>query len=134
MALLLGGIYPAFQALVRQGGQTVAEWRRYSAKTPWVLKVSERQRSLFYARPDGGALQVTVLLGNRAVEAALAGGVSKRLHPAIRAAKAYPEGRPVTLWIKRPEDLAKVEQLIAVKRQAAARAVARRPGRASRVT
>lgn len=115
MAAVLGEAYPAFQAMVSHGGKAVAEWRQYSKKTPWVLKVSVGKRSLFYARPDAGALKVTVLLGGKAVDAALAGAVSKRLHAPIREAKAYPEGRPVSVWIKRPSDLRKVEQLLAVK-------------------
>jgi hypothetical protein len=112
---VLGEGYPAFQALVASAGPGAAEWRRYTKHSPWVLKVSERKRSLFYARPDAGHLNVTVLLGERAVEAALAGRVSKRLHESIRSAKRYPEGRPVTVIVRRPSDLKKVEELIAVK-------------------
>lgn len=121
MAAVLGDAYPAFQALVSRAGAGAAEWRRYTKNSPWVLKVSQGKRSLFYARPDSGHLSVTVLLGGRAVEAALAGQVSKRLHASIRKAKVYPEGRPVRVVVKRPSDLAKVEELIAVKLEATAR-------------
>ena len=93
MAAVLGDAYPAFQALVNRDGKATAEWRRYTKRSPWVLKVSEGKRTLFYARPESGSLTVTVLLGGRAVDAALAGQVSKRLHASIRKAKAYPEGR-----------------------------------------
>jgi hypothetical protein len=91
-----------------------AEWRQ-TKNSPWLLKVSQAKRSLFYARPESGFVRMTVLLGQRAVDAALAGQVSKRLHESIRNAKAYPEGRPVTVVIKRASDLAKVEELLAVK-------------------
>ena len=118
MAAVLGDAYPAFQALVSGAGPGAAEWRRYTKSSPWVLKVSQGKRSLFYARPDSGHLRVTVLLGGRAVDAALAGRVSNRLHAAIRQAKVYPEGRPVSLLVRRPADVAKVEELIAVKLEA----------------
>jgi hypothetical protein len=121
MAAVLGDAYPAFQALLNRDGRGTAEWRRYTKQSPWVLKVSEGKRTLFYARPDGGSLKVTVLLGARAVEAALAGQVSKRLHASIRQAKVYPEGRPVAVTVKRASDLAKVEELVAVKLEATAR-------------
>jgi hypothetical protein len=121
MAAVLGDAYPPFQALVSRGGAAVAEWRRSSKQSPWLLKVSQGKRTLFYARPDSGALKVTVLLGGRAVEAALTGQVSKRLHASIREARVFPEGRPVSVWIKRPEDVAKVEELITVKLEATAR-------------
>jgi hypothetical protein len=121
MVAVLGDAYPAFQALVNRDGKGTAEWRRYTKRSPWVLKVSEGKRTLFYAQPESGSVRVTVLLGGRAVDAALAGQVSKRLHASIRKAKAYPEGRPVSVEIRRASDLAKVEELVAVKLQATAR-------------
>ena len=127
MKAVLGEAYAAFQDLVSRAGPGAAEWRRYTRNSPWVLKVSQGKRSLFYAQPESGDLRVTVLLGGRAVEAALAGQVSKRLHESIRKAKVYPEGRPVMVRVRRPSDLAKVEELIAVKLAATAR-----PGRRKR--
>jgi hypothetical protein len=121
MKTVLGDAYAAFQALVSRAGDGAAEWRRYTKNSPWVLKVSQGKRGLFYARPDSDRLKVTVLLGGRAVEAALAGRVSKRLHESIRNAKVYPEGRPVSVVVKRPSDIARVEELIAVKLEATAR-------------
>jgi uncharacterized protein DUF3788 len=120
MAAALGDARPAFRALVRRDG-AIGEWRRYSKQSPWVLRVSMGKRTLFYARPDSGTVKVTVLLGGRAVEAALAGRVSKRLHASIRNARAFPEGRPVSVRIKTAKDVAKVEELIAVKLEATAR-------------
>jgi hypothetical protein len=58
---------------------------------------------------------VTVVLGARATEAALAGQASKRLHASIRAAKAYVEGRPVSVVVRRMADVADVEELLAAK-------------------
>ena len=116
MAAVLGDAHSAFQALLSHGGSaTVSEWRRSSKSSPWLLKVSQGKRTLFYARPDSGRLKVTVLLGQRAVEAALGGQVSKQLHPSIREAKVFPEGRPISVWISRPSDVGKVEELLSVK-------------------
>ena len=121
MAAVLGDAYAAFQRLVRGNGEAVAEWRRYSKNSPWLLKVSKGKRTLFYARPDGEVLKITVLLGGRAVEAALAGKVSKKLQASIREAKVFPEGRPVSVWIKKATDIAKVEELISLKLEATGR-------------
>ena len=118
---LLGDAHEAFQALIAPYDGAVGEWKQYSKQSPWVLKVRRGERTLFYARPETGAVNVTVILGERAVEAALAGQVSKRLHGSIRAARAYPEGRPVRVVVKRVSDLAKVEALVAVKLKPAAR-------------
>ena len=126
IAALLGKGYPAFQAVAAYGGKAVAEWKRYTAKSPWVLKVSMGKRSLFYARLDEGALLVTVLLAERATEAALAGGVRASLHEAIRSATVYPEGRPVVTRVRKPGDWRGVEELIALKVETAKPAARKR--------
>ncbi len=91
------------------------EWKRYSKKAPWALKVSRDGRTLFYVKPSSGSFEVTVVLGPRATKAALAGQVSKSFHASIRAARPYAEGRPVRLVVWSEADLVFVEQLVAVK-------------------
>ena len=112
---LLGRSHNAFVALTQRGAAVTREWRRYSKKSPWVLKVNQGDRTLFYAAPKAGAFEATVVLGERATEAALAGRVSKRLHPAIQAATPYAEGRPVRVVVREEADVVGVEQLLAVK-------------------
>lgn len=115
LTTLLGDSYAAFLALTQRGPAVSRDWKRYSKQSPWVLKVSQRDRTLFYATPMAEAFEVTVVLGERATEAALAGRVSRELHPSIRAARKYVEGRPVRVVIRDQADLAGVEQLVAVK-------------------
>jgi len=112
---LLGESYAAFEALTQRGSAVTCEWKRYSKTSPWVLKVSEGNRTLFYVTPKVRSFEATVVLGERATEAALNGRVSKRLHASIRAAKPYVEGRPVRVVVTDQADLASVEQLVAVK-------------------
>ena len=112
---LLGESYAAFKELTQRGSAITREWKRYSKKSPWVLKVSQGDRTLFYATPKVGSFEATVVLGQRATEAALNGRVSKKLHSSIRAARTYVEGRPVRVVVTGQADLASVEQLVAVK-------------------
>ena len=112
---LLGESYAAFKQLTQRGSALTREWKRYSTKSPWVLKVSQGDRTLFYATPKVGSFEATVVLGERATAAALKGRVSKKLHSSIRAAKTYVEGRPVRVVVTDQADLASVEQLVAVK-------------------
>lgn len=58
---------------------------------------------------------MTVLLGQRATDAALAGRVAERLYPSIRSARPYAEGRPVRFIVKAKADLVFVKELVAVK-------------------
>lgn len=115
LATLLAGSHAAFLALTQRGSAFRCEWKRYSKKSPWVLKVSHGDRTLLYASPMAGAFEVTVVIGERAAQAALSGRVSKALHASIRAAKPYVEGRPVRVMVREQADLAGVEQLVAVK-------------------
>jgi hypothetical protein len=115
LARLLGGSHAAFLTLTQRGSAFTCEWKRYGKKSPWVLKVSQADRTLLFATPMAGAFEATVVLGERAATAALAGRVSKRLHTSIRTAKSYVEGRPVRVIVKGQADLAGVEELVAVK-------------------
>lgn len=114
LTLMLERAHAAFDTLTSRPGATL-EWRQYKKDAPWVLKVSQGKRTLFYLRPDRGSFHVTVLLGPRATKAALGGRVSRDLHAAIRGARAYVEGRPVLVVVRSKRDLAGVNQLIDVK-------------------
>lgn len=115
LSVLLDDSLAAFRALTRRSAGAVCQWRRYGRKSPWVLKVSQGKRTLFYVTPKPNEFEVTVVLGQRAAEAALAGRVRASLHAAIRSAKRYVEGRPVRVLVRNEADLAAVEELVAVK-------------------
>jgi hypothetical protein len=115
LARLLGKSHSAFLTLTQRRSTFTCEWKRYGKKSPWVLKVSQADRTLFYATPMADAFEATVVLGERAAREALAGRVSKILHASIRAAKPYVEGRPVRVIVKSQADVAGVEELVAVK-------------------
>lgn len=115
LASLLGKSHDAFKALTERGATVTSEWKRRDDTSPWVLKVTQGDRTLFYATPKPGAFEATVLLGPRATQAALGGRVAKKLHAAIKAARVYAEGRPVRVIVKNAADAAGVEQLLAVK-------------------
>lgn len=112
---LLGASHAAFRALSHERADVTCEWKRYSKKGPWVMKVSEGERTLCYLVPRADQFGVTVVLGQRATDAALAGRVRPALHAAIRSAKAYAEGRSVKVLVTSTEDLAAIEELVAVK-------------------
>src|SRR5688572_4694076 len=115
LAGLLGASEGAFIALTYDRAGAVCEWKRYSKKSPWVVKVSEGDRTLLYVTPQANQFEVTVVLGERAAQAALAGRVREGLHAAIRSAKPYVEGRPVRVVVTGKADLAGVAELVAVK-------------------
>ncbi len=112
---LLGKSRSAFLALTHDRPGAICVWKRYSKKSPWVLRVSEGDRTLFYVTPQADQFEVTVILGERAAQAALGGRVREGLHAAIRSARPYVEGRPVRVVVAAEADLAGVAELVAVK-------------------
>jgi hypothetical protein len=115
LAKLLGKSHEVFQALACGRVGTACEWKRYGKNAPWVLKVSQGERTLFYLTPQTKQFEVTVVLGERATEAALAGRVRAELHAAVRSARPYVEGRPVRVVVRGRSDLAGVAELVDVK-------------------
>lgn len=115
LVTLLGRSHAAFQALAHGRAGVTCEWKRYSKKGPWALKVSEGERTLMYLVPQANQFEVTVVLGQRATDAALAGRVRPELHASIRSARAYAEGRPVKVLVTSKKHLVFVEELLAVK-------------------
>jgi hypothetical protein len=132
LAVLLGKSHSAFQALTHDRGGAICEWKRYSKKGPWVVRVSEGDRTLCYLTPQANQFEVTVVLGERAAEAALAGRVRTELHAAIRSAKPYVEGRPVRVVVAGQADLAGVAELVSVKLKPESASPVARPSRVAR--
>jgi hypothetical protein len=129
---LLGKSKSAFMALAQERAGAICEWKRYSKKSPWVMKVSEGDRTLFYVTPQAKQFEVTVVLGERAAKAALAGQVREELHAAIRSAKPYVEGRPVRVVVTGKADLAGVAELLAVKLKPELTSTVARPSKGAR--
>jgi hypothetical protein len=112
---LLGSALPAWKALLQGGEARHHEWKRYGARADWVLRVYEGKRTVLWARPIPGALRATVIVGERAVAAGLAGGLPERLKKRLRASPAYPEGRAVRFRLRSAAGVGDVERLVALK-------------------
>jgi hypothetical protein len=112
----LGRSRAAFEQLRALRPGVTAEWRRYTKTGPWTLKVAEGKRTFFYLTPGDGEFTVTLILGERATEAALAADdvpeVQKR---ALRDARPYQEGRGIRVPVRGTTDVPDVERLLAVK-------------------
>ena len=86
----LGPAAAAWDALLDPSRERTTEWKRYSQKAPWSLRVNEGKRTVLWLGPEEGVLRVAVILGEKAVAKGLAGPLSKRLKRELREAEAYP--------------------------------------------
>jgi hypothetical protein len=68
-----------------------------------------------YLIPQAGCFLVDVVLGERAVRAALGASLPAPVHEAIDGTRAYAEGRGIRLPVSTADDLAVIRRLVALK-------------------
>ena len=91
------------------------EWNSYSPKAGWSLRVKEKKRNILYLGPCQGSFRVALVLGGKAVQAALHSKLPPRMIKMIQEAKQYPEGRAVRMDVKRASDINIIKILARVK-------------------
>lgn len=101
--------------MVDQVGVNTQEWRSYSPKAGWALRLKRAKRTVLWMAPCERDFQVTFILGEKAVRAARETKLSAKLQKIIDEAPKYPEGTGIRLQIKRPADLAAVRKLARIK-------------------
>lgn len=111
----LGPAFAAWQALLDPSLGRTTEWKRYGKKNPWVLRIFEGKKTIFWLYPVKGELQVTLIVGEKKVKAGLAGALPKRLKDDLRRATSYPEGRAVRLRMRTAARAGDVERLVDLK-------------------
>ena len=114
LAGALGGTKSHWDALVAEFS-TTQEWKRYSQKAPWALRLLRGKRTIIWLGPRDGWFQASIILGDKAIEAAKQGKLSARLLKLIEESPHYPEGTGVRVEVRNSRDLAAVRKLAAIK-------------------
>jgi Protein of unknown function (DUF3788) len=91
------------------------EWNSYSQKGGWALRVKRGDRVILYLAPFQGAFRASFALGEKAVQAAKAGGLPKPLLKIIEKAKKYAEGTALRIDVNTPEDIEVVKKSATAK-------------------
>lgn len=94
---------------------TAQEWKRYSQKDPWSLRVFRGKRTIVWLSPREGWFQAGIILGDKAIQAAREGKPSLRLRKLIDEAPRYAEGTGLRIEVKNARDLALVRKLVEIK-------------------
>ncbi len=94
----------------------IQEWKSYSPKHGWSLRLKHKKRTIVYLSPYRGCFGVMFILGDRAVQAARQSKLPLRVLQIIDDAPRYPEGTGIRLEVKRARDVAVVRKLAAIKR------------------
>jgi len=101
--------------LAKEHGVTIQEWKSYSPKYGWSMKLKLKKRTIVHLAPCEGCFRVAFILGDKAVKAAKESDLSKPVLKMIEDAPRYPEGTGVRFVVKRIGDLAAIHKLAAIK-------------------
>ena len=115
LAALLGETKPIWDRTVAELkaaiGDVNEEWKCYSKKSGWTLRLLQQDRAIVYLTPAAGSFNVGFSLGDKAMAAARDAGVPE----ALLSGKRYVEGTPVRLTMIDSANLPLVLQLAAIK-------------------
>ena len=115
----LGPSRPAWDRLLaelaEQHDVTGREWKSYSPKGGWSLRVTRKARTIVWLSPAHQSFEVLFILGDKAMRAARQSDLPKRIAEALEEAPKYPEGTGVRLNVKSPRHLAALEKLAEIK-------------------
>lgn len=115
----LGAAKPVWDALIAdlaaQHGVSGQEWKCYSAKAGWALRLLRGKRTILWLAPCQGCFRVAFILGDKALLAAQHSALSAQAMRALQQAERSPEGTGVRLLVKRPKDIPTVKKLAVAK-------------------
>ena len=119
LAAELGAAKPLWDRLLSELASehrlVVREWSSRSAKAGWSLRMQRRERNIVYLSPSRGCFLASFALGEKAIEAARASGLPKRVLKIIAEAKKYAEGTAVRIEVRTAEDVDAVTELAGIK-------------------
>src|SRR5450432_2962712 len=93
----------------------VQEWNSYSRKAGWALRLKLKKRNILYLGPCRGSFRASLVLGEKALEAARQSGLSPALIKLLDESKRYPEGTAVRIDVNAVKDIATVKKLTTIK-------------------
>ena len=119
LARVLTGTYELWNelraAIASSFGPVSETWGFASASTGWGLRLAGPKRTVLYLTPSDGAFLASFALGEYAVSAARAAGLSSAVLDAIEAAPRYAEGRGVRLMVRSADDVQEIVRLAEIK-------------------
>ena len=94
---------------------TVEQWNFGGAKYGWSLRLKKADRVVLYLIPQADRFLVGIVLGAKAVAAALSADLPAGVRKAIADAPRYAEGTGLRLAVEDQSQLPAIQQLAALK-------------------
>jgi len=96
-------------------GEFVEEWKFYSKKSGWTLKLLRKKRNLFFFIPQEGHFKITFVFGDKAVSAVEKSDLPKGIINDLLKARKYMEGRGIQLDVTTKADVKHIKELLKIK-------------------
>ena len=94
---------------------TIQEWKSYSPKHGWSLRLLQKKRTIVYLSPCQGCFRVAFILGDKAIKLLKQDKLSKSLAKLINDAPRYPEGTGVRLLVRGTKEITAIRKLAEAK-------------------
>lgn len=103
MEVALGATYPLFEKIVQYLVDTHKdirpEWKQYSKKMGWQLKLFKGKRNILFVVPFEGSFIVYFVFGDKAVQQVMESDLPDAIKTELQNAKKYMEGRGINIPI-----------------------------------
>lgn len=96
-------------------GDLTLEWKFYSQKSGWILKMFNKKRNVLFIIPCKGYFRVTFTFGDKAVVEVLSSGLPEFIKHEVFTARKYSEGRTIQLEVKTDKQFENIINLIQIK-------------------
>jgi len=119
LAKALGSKYQLWETIQKHIQEnycaTVAEWKFYSQKYGWSMKLLLKKRNLFFFGPRDGYFIIAFVFGDKTVSALEKSSLPKEIIDEVVNARKYVEGRGLRIEIKKKKDVENILKLIEIK-------------------
>lgn len=119
LTLALGPAKPVWDAVIAAVTEEcdidVREWKSYSRKYGWSLRLARRKRTIVWLAPCERQIHVAFILGDRAVAAVRSAKLPARILALLDDAPKYPEGTGVRVFTASLKDVPAIRKLARIK-------------------
>ncbi len=92
-----------------------AEWRYYNDGKSWLMKVTEKKKTVFWLSLCDGSFRITFYFTDKAARAIAGSKISDALKEQFAAGKRYNKIRGLTIFFKFKKDIEAAKILIPIK-------------------
>jgi hypothetical protein len=102
-------------SLTAEGIVDTREWKSYSRKSGWSLRLVRGKRTIVWLAPCERCIHVAFIFGDKALTAIRSSKLPARILALLDDAPKYPEGTGIRLHIRSARDLPAVRALARIK-------------------